>query len=68
MLNVVHLIDPLAIWRRLKIMYEVENTSKKLALKEQFYSLKPAKGKSVAQHFQNINILIIQLARMGVIT
>jgi hypothetical protein len=28
----------------------VENTSRKLALKEQLYSLKLAKGKSVAQH------------------
>jgi hypothetical protein len=50
MLSVVHLIDPLAIWGRLKVMCEVENTSRKLALKEQLYSLKLAKGKSVAQH------------------
>jgi uncharacterized Tic20 family protein len=68
MLNIVHLIDPLAIWRRLKVMCEVEDTSKKLALKEQLYSLKLAEGKSVAQHLQDINLLVIQLARMEVVT
>jgi hypothetical protein len=68
MLSVVHLIDILAIWGRLKVMCEVENMSKKLALKEQLYSLKLAKGKSVAQYFQDINILVTQLARMGVVT
>jgi hypothetical protein len=68
MLSVVHLIDILAIWGRLKVMCEVENMSKKLALKEQLYSLKLAKGKSVAQYFQDIYILVTQLARMGVVT
>jgi hypothetical protein len=41
MLSVVHLIDPLAIWGRLKVMCEVESMSRKLALKEQLYSLNP---------------------------
>ena len=68
MLSIVYLIDPLAIWRRLKVMCEIENMSKKLALKEQLYSLKRVEGKSIVQHLQDINLLIIQLARMGVVT
>ena len=68
MLSVVHLIDPLVIWGRLKVMYEVENMSRKLTLKEQLYTLKLAEGIILAQHLQDKNLLVKQLARMGVVT
>jgi uncharacterized Tic20 family protein len=67
MLSIVHLIDPLIIWERLKVICEVENTSGKLALKEQLHFLKLAKRKGVAHHLQDINLLVTQLARMEVI-
>ena len=49
-------------------MCDVRSSSRRLALKEQFYSLKLAEGKGIADHLQKINLLVTQLANLGIAT
>ena len=47
-------------------MCDVRSSSKQLSLKERFYSLRLEEGKSVVDHFQEINSLVTQLASLGI--
>jgi hypothetical protein len=64
--SIIHLTDPQAIWLRLRSMCDVRSSSRRLALKEQFYSLKLAEGKGITDHLQEINLLVTQLANLGI--
>ena len=66
LLSIIHLTNPQAIWLRLRSMCDVRSSSRRLALKEQFYSLKLAEGKGIADHLQEINLLVTQLANLGI--
>jgi histone deacetylase 1/2 len=66
LLNVVHLTNPREIWEELRQMCEVESSAGRLALKEQLYSTKLAEGKGVRDYLQELNLVVTQLARMGV--
>lgn len=63
----MHLTDPLQIWNTLKKMYDVQSPSRRLALKERFYSLRMTEGKTVDSHLQDTNSIISQLASLGVV-
>jgi len=67
-LSVIHLTDPQDIWRRLKNMCDVKNSSRRLSLKEQFYTLRLSEGKAVGEHLQQVNLIVTQLANLGIAT
>ena len=46
-------------------MCDVRSSSRRLSLKERFYSLCLEEGKFVVDHFQEINSLVTQLASLG---
>lgn len=48
-------------------MYDVQNPSKCLALKEKLYSLRMIEGKTLDFHLQETNAIITQLANLCVI-
>jgi hypothetical protein len=66
MLNVIHLHDPRQIWERLNGKYNIQSSSRRLALKEKLYSLRLGEDKSIDTHLQEINLLVHQLAGLGV--
>jgi len=47
-------------------MCNVRSSSRRLSLKEQFYSLKLGEEKAISDHLQTINLLVAQLANLGV--
>lgn len=47
-------------------MCDVRSSSRRLSLKEQFYSLRLAEGKAISDHLQEINLLVTQLAHLGI--
>ena len=47
-------------------MCDVRSSSRRLSLKERFYSLRLEEGKSIVDHFQEINSLVTQLASLGI--
>jgi hypothetical protein len=64
-LNVIHLVDPKQIWNRLNGKYNVQSSSRCLALKEKLYSLRLGEGNSIDSHLQEVNLLVHQLAGQG---
>lgn len=66
LLHVIHLTDPLAIWNKLRTMYDVQSPSRRLALKEKLYSLRMGEGKTIDSHLQEVNSIVTQLAGLGV--
>lgn len=49
-------------------MCDVRSSSRRLSLQEQFYSLRIAEGNSIENHLQQINLLVTQLAHLGITT
>jgi len=47
-------------------MCDVKSLFRGLSLKEQFYLLKLAEGKEVGDYLQAINLLVTQLAHLGI--
>jgi hypothetical protein len=56
MLSVVTMTDPKHIWTRLQHSFDVQSSSQHLALREELYSLRPIKEKTIAEHIQKINL------------
>jgi hypothetical protein len=43
MLNIIHILDPEVTWLKLKGMYQIQSSSRQLALREELYTLCLAK-------------------------
>lgn len=65
-LHVLHLTDPLAIWTKLRTMYDIQSPSRRLALKAKLHSLRMHEGKTLDSHLQDTNSIVTQLASLGV--
>ena len=47
-------------------MCDIRSSSRRLSLKEKLYSLKLGKGKSIVEHLEDINLIVIQLVQLGI--
>lgn len=47
-------------------MYDVQSSSRRLSLKDKFYSLKLKEGKPIGDHLQEVNLIVTQLASLGI--
>jgi len=65
-LSIIHLTDPYGIWRRLRTMCDIRSSSRWLSFKEQLYSFKLREGKIIRDHLQEVNLIVIQLANLGI--
>jgi hypothetical protein len=66
MLNVIYLHDSKQIWDRLHGKYNIQSSSRRLALEEKLYSLWLREGKSIDTHLQGVILLVHQLVGLGV--
>jgi hypothetical protein len=66
MLSIIHILDPEVIWLKLKGMCQIQSSSCRLALREELYTLRLAERKTIAEHLQKVNLLVTQLAGLGI--
>lgn len=64
--KIQHFTHPAAIWGKLRSMFEVQNNARRLSIREKLFSIRLQEGKPVDDLLTEINVLVGQLAAMGV--
>jgi hypothetical protein len=65
-LKIQHFTNPAAIWGKLRSLFDIQNNARRLSIKEKIFSIRLLEGKPVDDLLTKINVLVDQLAAMGV--
>lgn len=66
-LSIIYLTDRLDIWSRIQSMCNVKSSSRRMSLKEKFYSLHLLEGKGIGEHLHEVNLIVIELVGLGIV-